>query len=249
LIGTFEVPCNEGPDDFSVTEDEIRSFISHVNAAYPAGRVTREDVRFVYRGLVPASDQQGSSGDQPAKHYEIYDHASEDGIEGLISIVGVKYTTARRVAEEAVNLVEAKLGKPAVSSQSAIVPVYGGGMSSFTTFLESELQSKPVGLSEESMRHLIQTYGSEYRQVLRYCKEDPEWSKPVSSHSPVIRAQILHGVREEMACKLGDILFRRTDLGASGYPDDSSVSSCAEIMARELGLCTGKNGTAEALLA
>lgn len=249
LIGTFEVSCNEGPDDFSVTEDEIRSFISHLNAAYPAGRVRREDVRFVYRGLVPASDQQGSSGDQPAKHYEICDHASEDGVEGLISILGVKYTTARRVAEEAVNLVEAKLGKPAMRSQSAIVPIYGGGMSSFTSFLESELQNKPAGLSEESTRHLIQTYGSEYRQVLRYCKDDPQWSKPVSSNSPVIRAQIIHGIREEMACKLEDILFRRTDLGASGYPDESSISTCVEIMARERGLCTRKNITTEALLA
>ena len=249
LIGTFEVPCNEGPDDFSVTEDEIHSFIGHVNAAYPAGRVTREDVRFVYGGLVPASDQQGSSGDQPAKCYEICDHASEDGVEGLISIVGVKYTTARRVAEKAVNLVEARLGKPPVRSQSAIVPIYGGRMRSFAKFLETELQKKPSGLSEETTRHLIQTYGSEYQQVLRYCKEDPAWSKPVSSNSPVIRAQILHGVREEMACKLEDILFRRTDLGASGCPGDSSVGSCAEIMARDLGLRAGKNRTTEALLA
>ena len=198
---------------------------------------------------MPASDQDGNFGDQPAKHYEICDHALEDGVEGLISIVGVKYTTARCVAEKAVNLVEAKLGKRPTKSRTAILPVYGGAMSSFEEFLESELQRKPAGLSEETTRHLIQTYGSEYRQVLKYCKQDPELGKPVSSNSPVIRAQVLHGVREEMACKLEDILFRRTDLGAVGYPDDASVNSCKEIIARDLGLHTVQDRLTAAALA
>jgi glycerol-3-phosphate dehydrogenase len=241
LIGTFEVPCNDGPDDFSVTEDEIDSFIGHVNAAYPAGRLTREDVRFVYGGLVPASDQDGSPGDQPAKHYEICDHALEDGVEGLVSVIGVKYTTARHVAEKAVDLIETKLGKRPTQSRTAVAPIYGGAMNSFEDFLENELQIRPLGLSEETIRHLIQSYGSEYRKILQYCDQDQKWSKPVASHSPVIRAEILHAIREEMACKLEDLLYRRTDLGAVGYLDESCVSTCAGIMAHELGSHTGQN--------
>ena len=241
LIGTFEVPYNGGPDDFTVSEDEICSFIDHVNLAYPAGHLTRKDVHFVYGGLVPASDQNGSSSNQPAKHYEICDHALEDGVEGLVSVIGVKYTTARHVAEKAVDLIETKLGKRPAESRTAVAPIYGGAMNSFEEFLENELQQRPLGLSEEAIRHLIQSYGSEYREILQYCDQDQKWSKPVANHSPVIRAEILHAIREEMACKLEDLLYRRTDLGTVGYPDESCVSACAGIMAQELGSHTGQN--------
>jgi glycerol-3-phosphate dehydrogenase len=249
LIGTFEVPYNGGPDDFKVTENEICAFIEDVNAAYPGGCLTRNDVHFVYGGLVPASDQNGNPSHQLAKHYEICDHALEDGLEGLVSIIGVKYTTARHVAEKAVNLIETKLGKRPTESRTGFVPVCGGVMNSFEEFLQSELQRKPLASSEETIRHLIQTYGSEYREILRYCDQDPEWSKPVASNSPVIRAEILHGFREEMACKLDDILYRRTELGAGGYPDDSCVSCCAEIMSQELESHGGQNGVGATALA
>jgi glycerol-3-phosphate dehydrogenase len=241
LIGTFEVPYNGGPDDFTVSEDEICSFIEHVNSAYPAGNLTRKDVHFAYGGLVPASDQNGSSSNQPAKHYKICDHALEDGVDGLVSVIGVKYTTARHVAEKAVDLIETKLGKRPTESRTAVAPIYGGAMNSFEEFLENELQKRPLGLSEETIRHLIQSYGSEYRKILQYCDQDQKWSKPVASHSPVIRAEILHAIREEMACKLEDLLYRRTDLGAVGYLDESCVSTCAGIMAHELGSHTGQN--------
>jgi len=241
LIGTFEAPYDESPDDFSVTEDEIRSFVQNVNSAYPASHLTRKDVRFVYGGLVPADDRNGSSSDQPAKHYELHDHALEDGVEGFISVVGVKFTTARHVAEIAVNLIETKLGKQPTESRSAATPVHGGEMNCFEEFLENELQKRPSGLSEETIRHLVETYGSEYREILQYCDRDERWSKPVTSNSPVIRAEILHGIRKEMACTLEDLLCRRTHLGVVDYPDESCVRACAEIMAYELGSLGGRN--------
>lgn len=241
MIGTFEAPYDGSPDDFSVTEDEIRSFVENVNSAYPAGHLTRKDVRFVYGGLVPADDRNGSSSDQPAKRYELRDHALEDGVEGFISVIGVKFTTARYVAEMAVNLIETKLGKQPTESRTAATPVHGGAMNCFEEFLENELQKRPSGLSEETIRHLIRTYGSEYREVLQYCDRDQNWSKLVTSNSPVIRAEILHGIREEMACTLEDLLYRRTHLGAVEYPDESCVSTCAEIMAYEISSRNGKN--------
>jgi glycerol-3-phosphate dehydrogenase len=248
LVGTFEAPYDGGPEDFKVTEDEIGSFVEQVNSAYPAGNLTSEDVRLVYGGLVPANGQSGSQRNQPAKHYEITDHALEDGVAGLISIIGVKYTTARHVAEKTVNLLESKLGRGPVKSRTAVVPVYGGAMRSFEEFLEHELHRQPLGLSEDTTRHLIQTYGSEYRKVLGYCDQDPKWSKPVVSNCPVIRAEILHAIREEMACKLEDVLYRRTELAADGYPDDSCVAVCAEIMAHELGSYPGLNGSSATML-
>ncbi len=53
--------------------------------------------------------------------------------------------------------------------------------------------------------------------------------------SKVLRAEILHGVRAEMACKLSDVVFRRTDLGTAGDPGEELLRDCAALMGAELG--------------
>jgi glycerol-3-phosphate dehydrogenase len=234
LIGTLEVPYNGEPSEFQVTEDDICSFIEEINLAYPAGCLTRSDVKRVYGGLVPANESDSRDSAASTKHYSIEDHSLENGVEGLISVTGIKYTTARHIAEKAIDLVEQKLGKPQTMSLSSVIPVCGGAMKSFDQFLNDELTRRPQGLSDETIRHLIHIYGSEYPKILRYCEQDSEWAEPVCRDSPAIRAQILHAVREEMACRLEDILYRRTELGATGNPDDAAVNTCADIMAREL---------------
>jgi glycerol-3-phosphate dehydrogenase len=52
--------------------------------------------------------------------------------------------------------------------------------------------------------------------------------------SPVLKAEVVHAVREEMAQTLADVVLRRTDLGTGDYPGDRALAACAEIMAREL---------------
>jgi len=159
----------------------------------------------------------------------------EDGVEGLISVVPVKYTTARDVAEKTVNLVLRKLGRKQVECRTAITPVHGGSINGFERIAPGALEKKQTGVSEEAVHHLIRTYGSEYREILRYCEKDQTWGLPVAPSSPVTRAEVLHGIREEMAQKLSDVIFRRTELGTAYYPGDTCLKACAEIMAAELG--------------
>jgi glycerol-3-phosphate dehydrogenase len=54
-------------------------------------------------------------------------------------------------------------------------------------------------------------------------------------NSTVLKAEVVHAVREEMAEKIGDVVFRRTDLGTGGHPGEESLQSCARLMASELG--------------
>lgn len=236
LIGTFQAPYDGDPDDFDVTEQDVRGFIHEVNAAFPGAGLKRHDVYFVYRGLLPAGGMNGKAGDtQPAKEYEIHDHASKNRIQGLVSVIGVKYTTARDVAEKTVNLVEKKLGKRTVRCHTATTPVFGGEFHDFEEFASQAYDKKPAVVSAETIQHLLQTYGSQYREILRYYEEDPAWGEPVTNGSPLIKAEVIHGIREEMAQKLGDIIFRRTELGTAGYPGDACLRTCAQIVATELG--------------
>ncbi|HEX2225775.1 MAG TPA: glycerol-3-phosphate dehydrogenase C-terminal domain-containing protein [Candidatus Binatia bacterium] len=61
------------------------------------------------------------------------------------------------------------------------------------------------------------------------------WRRPLTNDSSTIRAEVVHGVRVEMAQKLKDTVLRRTALGAAGYPGEECLRACADIMAVELG--------------
>jgi glycerol-3-phosphate dehydrogenase len=70
--------------------------------------------------------------------------------------------------------------------------------------------------------------------VLKYIDENPDLAHRVAN-TKVLRAEIIHAVREEMAEKLGDVVFRRTDLGTGCHPGEDALQECARLMASESG--------------
>jgi glycerol-3-phosphate dehydrogenase len=235
LIGTFQAPYDGHPDDFEVTERDVADYLQEINAALPKARISRGDLHFVYRGLLPVTKgQDHTRGVNLIKHHQIHDHLAEEGIEGLVSVLGVKYSTARDIAEKLVDFVVKRLNRTSLKCRTAVTPVHGGDTDCFQAFVAHRLE-RPAGATPESFAHLLRTYGSEYEEILDYCKDDPELGCAVMTESPVIKAEVVHGIRREMAQKLADVIFRRTDLGTAGYPGDYCLATCAEIMAAELG--------------
>ena len=51
----------------------------------------------------------------------------------------------------------------------------------------------------------------------------------------MIRAEVIHAVREEMAVKMTDVVFRRTELGLFGHPGEEALADCAGLIAAETG--------------
>jgi glycerol-3-phosphate dehydrogenase len=51
----------------------------------------------------------------------------------------------------------------------------------------------------------------------------------------VLSAEIQYGIEAEMAQKLADIIFRRTELGTIGHPGRLRLRLCAEVMGARLG--------------
>jgi glycerol-3-phosphate dehydrogenase len=109
LIGTFYTPHWGPASGCQVTEEEIAAWLGDINIACPSLQLGRQDVYRVLAGLLPRG--RGGTADelQYVKRYRIVDHGHTDGVEGLVSVMGVKFTTARGVAERAVDLAAARL--------------------------------------------------------------------------------------------------------------------------------------------
>jgi glycerol-3-phosphate dehydrogenase len=234
LIGTWHVVFEGSPDEFTVTEQDIRNFLDELKAGYSVD-LDLSDVSMWNAGLVLFGENQpGQENLSYGKRSLIIDHQEKHQIENLISVIGVRYTTARGIAEKAMNLLLRKLGRKSPPSDTDVTPVYGGDIECFADFSENVLRQAPHGLDADLLLPLLRNYGSKYQDVLSLIDENSRWSETVGSTSS-LKAEVVHAVRHEMAQTLGDVIFRRTDIGTGENPGGVAVESCAEIMASELG--------------
>jgi len=233
IIGTRYRKYQGAPDEFRVTEKDIREFIDDIRLACPAAALELEDVTFVHGGLLPCTQTSGAAGmvDLLKKH-QIIDHQKE-GLNGVLSVVGVKYTMARFVAEKVVDRLFENRKQKAPRSRTTVTPVYGGEMDRVESFVCAAIKNEARSLNEKSIRRLIHTYGSKYSEVLQYIEFDR--AQGLNEDLAVLKAEVLHAVRDEMAQKLTDVVFRRTDLGSAGHPGNEALRICVETMGAELG--------------
>lgn len=110
LVGTSESSDLRQPDDQDALQGEVAAFLTDINDTFPTLRLEPDEVTLVHRGIVPAVT--GAAGVSLLGRSRVVDHA-RDGTSNMISIVGVKYTTARAVAQRAVDLILAKLARSA----------------------------------------------------------------------------------------------------------------------------------------
>lgn len=235
LIGVWHKVHRGDPEGFTVTEEEVQAFLDEFNQAYIADApLTIKDVSLVNAGLILFGENEAEATNLSfGKRSLIIDHSKEHGVDGLITVVGVRYTTARGVGERAIHLASQKLGKKVGRSRTATTPVHGGQIENFDQFSQGVMQQRPHNLSAEIVRSLVRNYGSAYGEVLKYADELPGLAEKLGQ-SNVIKAEVVHAVRDEMAQKLSDVVFRRTDLGTGGHPGEEALQACANLMAEEL---------------
>lgn len=240
LIGVWHVVHTGPPDAFTLTAGELEEFLREINGAYPSLGLTLEDVSTWNAGLVLFGENKPGAADLSyGKRSIIVDHRSKHGLEGLVSMIGLRYTTARGVADRAIDLVFRKMGRKPPPSRTASTPVYGGRIENFESLVRDASREHSTQLRPEVLRRLLRNHGAEYRRVLRLIPEDAELARTVGD-STVISAEVIHAVREEAVVKLADVVFRRTDLGTGANPGDAALETCAELMARELGWSEGR---------
>lgn len=234
LIGTSNVPYSGNPDDVCATSDDVRDFLTDVNAALPGAHLTSDDVQHTFAGLYPLTETEiRPDVYQGTGTYQIVDHhPSASG--GVVSVLGAKYTTARRVAEQAVDLAVTKLGRRA-ACRTGTTPLAGGDIENVTA-LESALAAQQAGLVDNAaIRYLVGHYGTEAAAVLSLHASDVRSHAAIAPGRECVEAEVLYAVEHEMALRLSDVVCRRTGLGTIGHPGRAGLERAADIMAVRLG--------------
>jgi len=233
VIGTAHSDTLVDPHALEVTPRELETFIAQANEAFPALKLTREDVRLVHRGAVPAALNRAGQPELRSAP-EIRDHA-KDGVAGAMTVIGVKYTTARGVAERAVDVAGSILGRRLSRCRTATTPLPGAAIADHEALAIETARAAAMELPQPVTRHLSALYAESSAAIVRLIADRPELGEPVAPGWETLRAEVVHVIRHEMALHLTDIVVRRTALGSSGHPGAEAVVGCGRMAAQELG--------------
>ena len=254
LVGTWYGPTSARSKPPAATGAEIESFLADINQAYPSFNLTPDDVEWVHTGLLPSYGISAKTGEvQLTKQFQLKDHRSE-GLSGLLSVTGVKYTTARDLACRAVDWVFRDRRQMSPPSRSHEEPLYGGKISQFQRFTETAIKTYGQKISAQTLQQLVRNYGDNYPKVLQQIPDlehdaSPSVLPPASSlvlspsgclsgclsEQSVLTAEVKYNLRHTMPQTLSDMIFRRTELGAVGHPSDEVLQLCGQIMGEALG--------------
>lgn len=234
IIGTSHEVHEGGPDALSISRWDLEAFLADARAAFPHATPSSNEVKLVHRGFLPMLS--GHETDvKLLRESMVIDHA-RDQLPGLITMLGVRYTTARATAAQAIDAVfSARSTTTFPPSRTAETPVAGGAIANKENFVKAVLLRDVKGASSETLRRLALAYGTYYDRVLQIMRDRPVFAEPIGRLCDITGAEILHAVRNEAGVKLSDVLIRRTEAGAAGYPGADAVDHAANIMARVLG--------------
>jgi len=231
LAGTTDTRFEGHPDAYGVTRAAAQTFIEEINEVYPSAQLTMDDVVWTYGGLRPIVDTETDVEVEvykASRKYEIYDHAKEDGLEGFVTVVGGKYTTSRHLAEQLVDLIEKKLGRPRTPCRTAQGTLPGGAIPSWRDFLAAGREAHPE-LGEAMLQRLSLVYGSRRQRLID--RMTGELAAPLDERQPLPAAVVIEAVECEMARTLEDVLWRRTTLADTGQFSVAGVEKAAGLMA------------------
>ena len=235
LVGVWHVVWKKTPDEVFVEKDEVASFIDEMNWAYPGLKLSLDDARMWNAGLVPfGENEEGAENLSYGKRSTFVDHKVSDNIDGLVTLIGVRYTTARGDTAKAMDLICRKLGKGNARALTETTPVSGGDIEDFDAFADKLHQQQKIGLSKDCVRHLAHNYGTEAFRIIDLAANN-EMLAQTLGNTHVLKAELVNAVENEMAFTLADIVFRRTDLATGGSPGDDALRDCADFIAQYTG--------------
>ena len=236
LIGVWHQVFNNAPEEITIKHAELQQFLDEINHVYQDVQLTLDDISFINTGLIlfgTENDQGGKTNHSFGKRSMMIDHFKESNIEGLITLIGVRATVARQDAQKTIDMILKRLNKKVSVSKTGTTAIHGGHIENFNELYRQADSRCRQKFGFGVKRSLLHNYGSKYEEVLKYTAEDSSLGQEIES-TGVMQAEVIHAVREEMAVKLQDVVFRRTELGTGENPGCRAIEGSAELMAGEL---------------
>lgn len=189
------------------TREDIFYLLNHLNR-YLSIQLSEENIVTTFAGYRPLIRSR-SSKHATAKLSRT--HAVLQSPAGLVSIIGGKLTTYRRMAQDTVDVLNRRDGMLRPLHPTENLPLYGSADWSAVQH-ELEVKGASLELSSQTLKHLGRTYGSEAIALLRLVEEDASLALCLIDDLPYIRAEVVYACRQEMAMTPYDVLARRTSI-------------------------------------
>ncbi|WP_428534739.1 glycerol-3-phosphate dehydrogenase [Rhodopila sp.] len=236
LIGTTDQDFTGDPAGVHATQADI-AYLCHAASAYLRNPVTPDMVVWSYAGVRPLYDDGSTAPQQATRDYVLKLDAPPQA-PALLSVIGGKITTYRRLAEASLALLRPHL--PDVCGQTAgwtaHQPLPGGDFATdgFDQ-LVAAAATRFAFLPEPTLRRLLRAYGTRIDRLIgdATCQAD---LGPVFG-ADLTEAELRYLVTAEWARTAADVLWRRGKLGLRLSADQiAAVEDAMQRIVRETGV-------------
>lgn len=227
VIGTTDTGTGD-LDHPAASPSDIAYLLTHVNR-YLDVDLTAADVLNTFAGYRPLIRTKTDTTARLSRSHEVIQERN-----GLVTIVGGKLTTYRRMAQDTVDVLARRDGKTVTHPTEHLT--LSGAADWPSTKPAIDTRAAALGLVPSIAHHLAFNYGGNAHEVLDIIKQDSTLATALAPPLPYLAAEVVHACRNEMALRLDDVIARRTRLmledraGAIGI-----ASEVARLMGAELG--------------
>jgi len=184
---------------------DVEYLLEAANHGFPPARLVADDVLATTAGLRPLIATSANTPSQTSREHELIREP-----DGLLTIVGGKLTTLRRMGAEVVDdVVEILRDKgreePVGPCVTETRPLPGGGP-------PAPLPADRDELPPDVREHLAGTYGSRVLDLLALRATAPALASRIDPELPYIWAEVVHAIQREHAREVADVLMRRVPL-------------------------------------
>lgn len=221
IVGTTDTPYEGDRAKPIATQEDVQYILDQANRVLEP-QLKSEDIIGVFAGLRPLVANSASSATTKLSR----EHTVDRPAPGFVSLAGGKYTTYRVMAKDAVDLAVLDLRKIVSESVTEKLPLIGAD--GYFALQQQVLKiADETNLSEATVIHLLNRYGSLISEIIEIISENPEMSERIIPDLPYIKAEILHAASHEGALSVEDVLLRRTRI--SFEASDSGLSAANDV--------------------
>ncbi len=226
IFGTTDTGSGD-LDHPTATQEDISYLFNHLKR-YLSVPLTEDNIISVYAGYRPLLRSR-SSAHATARLSRT--HAVLQSPSGLVTIVGGKLTTYRRMAQDTVDVLSRRDGSTPIHPTQHL-PLQGSA-GWLAKQRDLEIKGKALGLSTQTIKH-FRNYGSEALVLLQLIENDAELGRRLIDDLPYVRAEVVYACRNEMAMTPYDVLARRTSITLEDNQRGLGVlDDVVALMARE----------------